>query len=487
MTENELSSTDCSSEHASVIYRFKNIGPAKNAEIEIGDLTIISGRNNTGKTYLSYTLYGILKLWRARLSSRRLSARIKRRLNGIQDLSRVLEDLLKNGRSKLTMDDDLLAEQRSAVLRFLSQQFSRNALSQVFNSPDDEFDNSSIEVIYNRGKVSGISCSPIEFEIEEGSKLLIAHENNTIDISINRKFSPFSQFQVKSRIVEFYSIFLLHDLFSQPFILSAERFGISLFYRELDFTKNQLVDMLQKIGKTKSSEILSPFYLIDRATSRYALPIKDNIDYTRSIPELRKLKSVFAENKLSDHIKNMMLGYYSSSGDEIRFISKARGKGRSFNIPLHLASSSARGLSDLYFFVRHVAEHNALLIIDEPESHLDTKNQIEFARLLSRFVRVGLKVLLTTHSDYLIKEVNNLIMLGQNFSGREDLARKFKYDLDDALHVRSVRGYIAENGTLKKCEVDRFGIDMPVFDITIDEINTVANELASSIEIESCE
>ena len=51
----------------------------------------------------------------------------------------------------------------------------------------------------------------------------------------------------------------------------------------------------------------------------------------------------------------MMGGYYGASSDDIRFISKARGKGRSFNIPLHLASSSARGLSDLYFFLRHVA------------------------------------------------------------------------------------------------------------------------------------
>ena len=29
--------------------------------MELGDLTIIAGRNNTGKTYLAYTLYGFLK------------------------------------------------------------------------------------------------------------------------------------------------------------------------------------------------------------------------------------------------------------------------------------------------------------------------------------------------------------------------------------------------------------------------------------------
>ena len=152
--------------------------------------------------------------------------------------------------------------------------------------------------------------------------------------------------------------FLLDSVFPDPFILSAERFGISLFYRELDFTKNQLVDLLQKMSDNKNRDTFSPYLFIDRTTSRYSLPIKDNIDYTRSIPDLRGRRSQVYENKLFDDIKDMMGGYYGAAGDDIRFISKARGKGRSFNIPLHLASSSARGLSDFYFFLRHGARSN---------------------------------------------------------------------------------------------------------------------------------
>ena len=172
-------------------------------------------------------------------------------------------------------------------------------------------------------------------------------------------------------------------------------------------------------------------------------------------------------------------------GDEIRFISKARGKGRSFNIPLHIASSSARGLSDFYFFLRHVASSNHLLIVDEPESHLDTANQILLARLLARFVRAGLKVLITTHSDYLIKEINNLVMLNSTFAEKESVVKNLKYRLDDALEPESIRAYVAENNELTRCVVDQFGIDMPVFDETIDKINEVANELASRISEDS--
>ena len=42
---------------------FKKLGPIKEAELELGDLTIIAGRNNTGKTYVAYTLYGFLRSW----------------------------------------------------------------------------------------------------------------------------------------------------------------------------------------------------------------------------------------------------------------------------------------------------------------------------------------------------------------------------------------------------------------------------------------
>ena len=45
-------------------FRFKNLGPIEQADLELGDLTIIAGRNNTGKTYLAYALYGFLKRWK---------------------------------------------------------------------------------------------------------------------------------------------------------------------------------------------------------------------------------------------------------------------------------------------------------------------------------------------------------------------------------------------------------------------------------------
>ena len=220
-----------------------------------------------------------------------------------------------------------------------------------------------------------------------------------------------------------------------------------------------------------------PFLLIDETLNRYASPVKDNIDYTRSISDFRNRRSEVHGDGFFNDIKEMMNGYYTASRDEITFRSIARGD-RGFAIPLHLASSSVRGLSDLYFFLRHVAQRNHLIVIDEPESHLDTANQILLARLLARLIQAGLKVLLTTHSDYLIKEINNLIMLNGSFNNKTKVVKKLGYTKDACIAPERIRAYIAQEQSLTRCEIDKFGIDMPNFDETINTINDAANELA---------
>ena len=458
---------------APLTFRFRNLGPVKAADMQLGDLTIIAGRNNTGKTYVAYTLYGFLKMWKRWPESSRLLLGEERSAM-FPDLRSVAERLVSDGSAGFPLSREAIARQRTAVLQHLSNDFSEQAMSGVFSIPD-EFEDASIELIGG-----GNGAAPARLA-NEPAGLSVEYDGGTVTWTAraDRSKTPISR--LRYYVVHLYVELLLTGTLPDPFILSAERFGISLFYRELDFTKNQLVDLLQKMADDKNRERAAPFLVIDRATSRYAMPIKDNIDYTRSIPDRRKDKGDLHEQKLYDYVKDMMDGYYGTSGDEIRFISKSRGRGRSFNIPLHAASSSARGLSDFYFYLRHVVRTTHLLIVDEPESHLDTANQIRLARLLARFVNAGVKVLITTHSDYLIKEFNNLVMLSQPFEDKDRLVSEFKYHSHDRLRPESISAYVAENSGLTKCAVDRFGIDMPVFDKTIDEINAVANALSSRL------
>ena len=327
-------------------FRFRNIGPVKNAELELGDLTVIAGRNNTGKTYIVYTLYGLLKMFRSWTWP--VLRGDKQHEAEFPNWDRLATELAGSGQCTLPLDYREFSRQRKWVIQRLTQKFSVQGLSDSFSSQHEVFRGSSIDVISN------FEESGFQHSYHRG-RVTIEYDGTEAVVVIDDTPQEWPPAKLTGYIAHHYMRFLLDGLFPDPFILSAERFGISLFYRELDFTKNQLVDLLQKIGDNKKRDRVSSYRFIDKATSRYALPIKDNIDYTRSIPDLRSRKSKLHEHKLFNDIKDMMGGYYGSSDNDIRFISKARGKERSFNIPLHLASSSVRGLSDFYFYLRHVA------------------------------------------------------------------------------------------------------------------------------------
>lgn len=471
--ERQMTEQSVNDHGSPVTFRFTNIGPVKDASLELGRLTVIAGRNNTGKTYITYSLYGFLRVWRRVVATHPSRLFLNGAIRNAADMFR------RSERARIPLPLSSIRDQRNVLLKEVSAEFSQG-LPGVFSSRRENFRGSCLAVALD-ASAAGQPPSSMEAPIG-GTGIAMEHDGVDLVMSVEASERPLLGAGLEPQLAEAYSRFLLHDLFPDPFILSAERFGISLFYRELDFTKNQLVDILQKLRDEGGRKSVAPFLLIDKTTSRYALPIKDNIDFTRSIPDMPRQLSGLADDKLHNDVKDMIEGYYGNATEDIRFISKARGEGRSFNIPLHLASSSARGLADLYFFLRYAARRGQLLIIDEPESHLDTRNQVLFARMLARFAAAGLHVLVTTHSDYLVKELNNLIMLSRDFPEKDAVARKLGYKAGEGLDPRLVRGYVAEGGGLTECEIGVYGIEMPVFDATIDDINHVAIELSSRAE-----
>ena len=77
------------------------------------------------------------------------------------------------------------------------------------------------------------------------------------------------------------------------------------------------------------------------------------------------------------------------------------------------ASAMVSELAPLVFLLRGVIGHGDLLIIEEPESHLHPGAQTKIAQTLARLVRAGVRVVITTHSNYLLQQIGNLIREGE--------------------------------------------------------------------------
>ena len=132
---------------------------------------------------------------------------------------------------------------------------------------------------------------------------------------------------------------------------------------------------------------------------------------------------------------------------------------------MHQASSTVSEIAPLVLFLKYRVQPGDLLIIEEPESHLDATNQTNMARALARLVNAGVKVLVTTHSDFFVKQINNLIQL-TGISHQQRTAMKYKKQ--DVVDPANVGAYLFKPGTdgtnVESMEVTgAYGIDTTEF------------------------
>ncbi|GEM_PF-6676139 len=108
-----------------------------------------------------------------------------------------------------------------------------------------------------------------------------------------------------------------------------------------------------------------------------------------------------------------------------------------------LASSGAVELLPLIETLRYLGNSDGskhVLFIEEPEAHLHPAAQLVVARALVMARNLGLRVVVTTHSDFFVQELNNLIKL-HNVVGSKRTIEKLGLDASWALSAADVGAY----------------------------------------------
>ena len=155
------------------------------------------------------------------------------------------------------------------------------------------------------------------------------------------------------------------------------------------------------------------------------------------------------------------------------------------DLPLMNTSSMVSELAPVVLYLRHFVQPGDLLIIEEPESHLHPAMQAEFIRQLAAVVQSGIRVMLTTHSEWVLDELANLVYLSDLPKGR----RKGITGADFALNPEQVGVWLFDpkqrpkGSVVKEIPFDleyggfRSGFD----DVAIDTHNRFA-EISNRIE-----
>ena len=427
---------------------FRDLGPVKDATMRLGDLTIITGRNNTGKTYMVYTLYGFLRdfseLVDEVMDEWGKSASFS---YGIQAPFRsVSQTLWEKGNFEVEFSKEGFDKDRTQLIRQVCRLYSHGKIDYVFNASAGTFSKAVFEVEEDK---RGPEFPPVGISIQApmGGDLSIYYSDKRLFFVLERNEGKnrevgadelIQRFILESQIKQTYARFLLQDtqkLFRTPKCSTSVRLATALFHSELENKRRFTVRQLQQLGDEHD---LSPPEFLQTYTSRYALPIDDEINFVKAIPDFTSEWLNSKKGGPEKDLEKIVGGSFAKSDGMLYFI-PAEGNPQDDKIPLHLSSSSATEMSRLFFnFVVYRGVHDTLLIIDEPESHLDTMNQIRLARALVRWVNSGMKILISTHSDFIVKEINNLIMLHGSFDEKGKLMEELGYEEGDSIDPANI-------------------------------------------------
>lgn len=276
------------------------------------------------------------------------------------------------------------------------------------------------------------------------------------------------------------------QLFPRPFIASTERTGAAIFRKELNFARNRLLEELGQVDKN-----VDHMELLFKDYEDYALPIKANVDFIRQLETIVKKRSFIAEkhpNILKDFASIIGGSYSVTRNDELYYVPQDK----RIKLAMDESSSAVRSLLDIGFYLRHEAQQGDLLIVDEPELNLHPENQRRVVRLFTQLVNTGIKVFITTHSDYIIKELNTLIMLNHDKPHLKRIAESEGYRPEELISSEKIKVYIAKESlimldgktrktnvqTLVQADIDpKMGIKAESFDKTIETMNRIQDEI----------
>ncbi|MFO0658615.1 MAG: ATP-binding protein [Polyangiaceae bacterium] len=259
-----------------------------------------------------------------------------------------------------------------------------------------------------------------------------------------------------------------------PFILTAERSAIQLFAAELSAHRARFGAFEAQLSPTMAERSSDPLQRLASAPRRYSLPIQDGLSVATLWRSLRLRPN--HTHPLADALEGQILGGTASPDGKGEIIFTPNGGP---DLDLHIASSSVKSLAPLVLYLRHLANPGDFLIIDEPELNLHPDNQRRVARLLAQVANAGVKVMITTHSDYIIREINNLVMLNEDKDGK--LREKHGYKRDMVLKPESVGAYLFDQERAHELKVTRSGFEVKTIDDEINKLNEVSQDLYFSL------
>ena len=448
----------------------EKFGPIEKFEYDLEkDLIITYGNNNIGKSYAMQIVYLLLKTFihnhfvmperKVYLYPHRIDTSLPEgRLESLVRIFMESEEQIKD------ITPDIVAEVSNFVTLAVMPVFINSCKNTFGNFEKNLEENPVITIDYNEyhfeirlktGAANGvIDIKPVflkkmnsaEEKIDNTSTDLVIYAGDQIEKNLEL---------IDEEIYKILMRFFYHlaGTFSNVYFLPASRSGIYAGMNAFgpivaELSRNRAY-ITQKIEFPGISESISDYFI--------AL---SNIQLTAN-GELEKIYGTIEDNILKGRVT------FDKSRNALMYT------------PAHVdasykmteVSSMVSEISPIVAFLKYIiTEHKgkqkskSILFIEEPEAHLHPNNQIMLIEIFAEMLDCGVKLIMSSHSNYVFNKINNLI-----------LAKKLDYRLYDPIVLEDRAG----GSVSKHVNIDELGADDENF---VDVSENLYNEREEIIE-----
>ena len=408
-------------QHPKVEIAVKNFGPIAEADIDLRPLTVFVGPSNTGKTYfatLVYALhgafnglfhsslfspfqYGVMEILGVLLTGLTTPKgeiqEILKKLS-VMDRSFKLSDFSEEIRQKLGVSIKDTGFFREELKDELKNCFDLNAVSELMRLTEEQPNEIKVllRISERNQEYLNIRMEASESEVNLYNSISLDSPDYDDTVLLPEGWSAYGELGVEDNRV--YITRFSRPLVPNRFYLPAARSGIMQSHRII---ASSLVKRTTRVGLERFPEVPTMSGVVANFMERIILYEEGKV----SNGEMKHLAEILETEVLAGQVRVKP----SASGyPDFRYLPQ----GTNEEMRLSQTSSMVSELAPLVLYLRGLVNPGDTLIIEEPEAHLHPGAQADMAVILARLVRAGVRVIITTHSDWLLEEIGNLILEG---------------------------------------------------------------------------
>ncbi len=383
----------------------ENIGPITKANLELGQITVIVGENNVGKSFVLKSVYSVFKAFEMErilleeeiykaLVSAKVALLRRRGLELSEDIEKERDQILKE--INLYLKSDLSIRDLSRVVEILDRTID------LLKNIDKYIENTEKIAIHINKKIKRKIIIPTKDFLQHISS---KEKEKLMKLKFDLQLLKKSEYRLKKA----WKI-LIKDVFLNKIVKVGTKLGKIIIKDVATFKFNGDVEI--EFGDVWYSGILKPVFvespILLELKPYLAKTTEKKIGLSRELPihigslfEYVETISETEDNEILEDLRNIIYGDIYHNIEDGKFYYKSEYYNKSFDM-LNVASG-VKSFGILQLLIKSGACENTIFFWEEPESHLHPEWQIKFAEIVAKIVKRNNYFVISTHSPFMVE------------------------------------------------------------------------------------